>query len=77
MEVGENVVEVLATGGNNHLGGDNVDEVLIAHLVKTFKDETGIEVSGDPMAMQRLKEAAEKAKLSYLRLNRLISICHF
>lgn len=63
LEVGENVVEVLASGGNNHLGGDNVDEVLIDHLIDTFKSETGIDISGDPMAMQRLKEAAEKAKI--------------
>lgn len=63
LEVGENVVEVLATGGNNHLGGDNVDEALIDFLTKTFKDETGIDISSDPMAMQRLKEAAEKAKI--------------
>jgi len=63
LEVGENVVEVLATGGNNHLGGDNVDEILIESLLSTFKSETGIDVSKDPMAMQRLKEAAEKAKI--------------
>ena len=63
LEVGENVVEVLATGGNNHLGGDNVDETLIQFLVDTFKADTGVDVSADPMAMQRLKEAAEKAKI--------------
>lgn len=63
LEVGENVVEVLASGGNNHLGGDNVDEVLIDHLLATFKTDTGIDISKDPMAMQRLKEAAEKAKI--------------
>ncbi len=63
LEVGENVVEVLATGGNNHLGGDNIDEVLIKHLVTNFKNDTGVDVSNDPMAMQRLKEAAEKAKI--------------
>jgi molecular chaperone DnaK len=63
LEVGENVVEVLATGGNNHLGGDNVDEILIDFLLKTFKSESGIDISKDPMAMQRLKEAAEKAKI--------------
>ena len=63
LEVGENVVEVLATGGNNHLGGDNIDEVLIDFLVKEFKSDTGVDVTGDPMAMQRLKEAAEKAKI--------------
>lgn len=63
LEVGDNVVEVLATGGNTHLGGDNIDEVLIKYLVDTFKKDTGIDVSSDPMAMQRLKEAAEKAKI--------------
>lgn len=63
LEVGDNVVEVLATNGNTHLGGDNVDEILIDHLVKIFKKETGVDVSKDPMAMQRMKEAAEKAKI--------------
>ncbi|MEY4631605.1 MAG: hypothetical protein RIQ81_1725 [Pseudomonadota bacterium] len=63
LEVGENVVEVLATNGDTHLGGDNVDEVLIEYLVKDFKNSSGIDVSKDPMAMQRLKEAAEKAKI--------------
>ena len=63
LEVGENVVEVLATNGDTHLGGDNVDEMLIAHLTNTFKNDTGIDVSTDPMAVQRLKEAAEKAKI--------------
>ncbi len=63
LEVGDNVVEVLATNGDTHLGGDNVDELLIDHLIKTFKNESGIDVSKDPMAMQRLKEAAEKAKI--------------
>lgn len=63
LEVGENVVEVLATGGNNHLGGDNIDELLIKFLVDNFKSETGVNVTNDPMAMQRLREAAEKAKI--------------
>lgn len=63
LEVGENVVEVLSTGGDTHLGGDNVDELLIQWLVDNFKSETGVDVKGDPMAMQRLKEAAEKAKI--------------
>jgi molecular chaperone DnaK len=63
LEVGENVVEVLATNGDSHLGGDNVDEILIEHLVGQFKKDTGIDISKDPMAMQRLKEAAEKAKI--------------
>lgn len=63
LEVGDNVVEVLATNGDTHLGGDNVDEILIEYLVGEFKKQTSIDVSGDPMAMQRLKEAAEKAKI--------------
>ena len=63
LEVGDNVVEVLATNGDTHLGGDNVDEILIKFLIDTFKKETGIDVSKDPMAIQRLKEAAEKAKI--------------
>ena len=63
LEIGENVVEVLATNGDTHLGGDNIDEVLIDFLLKTFKTDTGVDVSNDPMAMQRLKEAAEKAKI--------------
>jgi len=63
LEVGDNVIEVLATNGNTHLGGDNIDEILIDFLVDRFKAENGIDVSKDPMAMQRLKEAAEKAKI--------------
>ncbi len=63
LEVGDNVVEVLATNGDTHLGGDNVDEILIKFLIDTFKKDTGIDVSKDPMAVQRLKEAAEKAKI--------------
>ena len=63
LEVGDNVVEVLSTNGDTHLGGDNIDEKLIEFLVAEFKKQTGVDVSGDPMAMQRLKEAAEKAKI--------------
>lgn len=63
LEVGENVVEVLATNGDTHLGGDNIDEILINYLTTNFKRDTGIDVSNDPMAVQRLKEAAEKAKI--------------
>jgi molecular chaperone DnaK len=63
LEIGENVVEVLATNGDTHLGGDNIDEILIDFLVDSFKKDTGVDVSADPMAMQRLKEAAEKAKI--------------
>jgi molecular chaperone DnaK len=63
LEVGDNVVEVISTNGDTHLGGDNIDQVLINHLVAEFKKDTGIDVSSDPMVIQRLKEAAEKAKI--------------
>lgn len=63
LEVGDNVVEVLATNGDTHLGGDNIDEKLIEWLISRFKADTGIDISKDPMAMQRLKEASEKAKI--------------
>lgn len=63
LEIGENVVEVIATNGDTHLGGDNFDEILIDHLLQTFKKDSGVDVSQDPMALQRLKEAAEKAKI--------------
>jgi molecular chaperone DnaK len=63
LEVGDNVVEVLSTNGDTHLGGDNIDESLIEFLVGEFKKQTSIDVSKDAMAMQRLKEAAEKAKI--------------
>jgi len=62
LEVSDGVVEVLSTSGDTHLGGDNIDEVLIGHLAQEFKKDTGIDIAGDPMVMQRLKEAAEKAK---------------
>jgi molecular chaperone DnaK len=63
LELGEGVFEVKATSGNTDLGGDDWDQRVIDHLVKTFKDQTGVDLSGDKMAMQRLKEAAEKAKI--------------
>jgi molecular chaperone DnaK len=62
LEVGDNVVEVKATNGDTHLGGDNFDQRIIDWLVSEFKREQGIDLSRDPMAMQRLKEAGEKAK---------------
>jgi molecular chaperone DnaK len=62
LEVGDNVVEVKATNGDTHLGGDNFDQRIIDWLVSEFRREQGIDLSRDPMAMQRLKEAAEKAK---------------
>ena len=63
IEMGEGVQEVLATAGNNRLGGDDFDKRVIDWMVSSFKTETGIDLSSDKMAMQRLKEAAEKAKI--------------
>lgn len=63
LDVGDGVFEVLSTNGDTHLGGDDWDQVLINHLVAQFKSKEGVDLSGDPMAMQRLKEAAEKAKV--------------
>ena len=63
LEVGDKVVEVLATNGDTHLGGDNIDQVIIDWLIAEFKKDTGIDVSKDKMVLQRLKDAAEKAKI--------------
>ncbi len=63
MEIGDGVFEVLATSGNNRLGGDDFDDRIIKYLVDEFKKDTGVDLSQDKMAMQRLKEAAEKAKI--------------
>jgi len=63
LEVGENVVEVKATNGDTHLGGDNLDHRIIDWLIAEFKKDQGIDLGKDPMALQRLREAAEKAKI--------------
>ena len=63
IEMGDGVQEVLATAGNNRLGGDDFDKRIMDWMVSSFKSETGIDLSSDRMAMQRLKEAAEKAKI--------------
>ncbi|MBA3439892.1 MAG: Hsp70 family protein, partial [Pyrinomonadaceae bacterium] len=63
LEVGEGVVEVKSTNGDTHLGGDDIDERLIQHIIEEFKRDQGIDLSGDKMALQRLKEAGEKAKI--------------
>ncbi len=63
LEVGEGVVEVKATNGDTHLGGDNIDQRVMDWLLEEFKKQEGIDLGKDPMAMQRLKEAAEKAKI--------------
>ena len=62
IEIGDGVIEVLATSGDNHLGGDDFDSKLTQYMIDEFKRNEGVDLSGDKMAMQRLKEAAEKAK---------------
>ena len=63
LEIGDGIVEVKATNGDNRLGGDDWDEKLVNHLVTTFKSKNGIDLTKDKMAMQRIREAAEKAKI--------------
>ncbi len=63
LEISSGVIEVLATAGNNHLGGDDFDQCVVEYLVKEFKREHRLDLSRDPAAMQRIKEAAEKAKI--------------
>jgi molecular chaperone DnaK len=63
LELGEGVFEVKATNGDTHLGGDDFDQRVIDWLVEEFRKDQGIDLSKDPMALQRLKEAAEKAKM--------------
>ena len=67
LEIGDGVIEVLATAGNNRLGGDDFDECVTKYLVDEFKRDQGIDLSTDRVAMQRLREAAEKAKMRPLR----------
>ena len=62
LDIGDNVFEVLSTNGDTHLGGDDLDEALIGHLGEEFRKQEGIDLRKDPMALQRLREAAEKAK---------------
>lgn len=69
LEISDGVFEVVATAGNNRLGGDDFDQRIMDYLVDTFKKEHGIDLSKDRMAMQRLKEAAEKAKIELSTLN--------
>ncbi len=63
LEVGDKVVDVVSTNGDTHLGGDDIDEKIIKYLIAEFKKDTGIDVSKDKMVLQRLKDAAEKAKI--------------
>ena len=69
IEMGDGVQEVLATAGNNHLGGDDFDQKIINWLVQSFKNDFGIDLSGDKTAMQRLKDEAEKAKIELSGIN--------
>jgi molecular chaperone DnaK len=69
LEVGDNVVEVKATNGDTHLGGDNFDERILIWMIDEFKKDQGIDLKGDKMALQRLKEAAEKAKIELSSAN--------
>ena len=69
LDIGEGVLEVLSTAGDTHLGGDDFDQRIIDWMVSEFKKSNGIDLSGDRMAMQRLKEAAEKAKIELSGLN--------
>ena len=62
IEIGDGVIEVLSTNGDTHLGGDDIDNVISKYMVDDFRNKEGIDLSGDKMAMQRIKEAAEKAK---------------
>ena len=64
LELGDGVFEVKSTNGDTHLGGDNIDQLLINWMVEAFKSDTGIDLTGDKMALQRLKEAAENAKIA-------------
>ncbi len=75
LEIGEGVVEVKATSGDNHLGGDDWDQKVVDWLVKKFKDGHGVDLSNDRMAMQRLREAAEKAKIELSARPRPRSTC--
>ncbi len=69
LEIGDGVVEVIATAGNNRLGGDDFDKRIMDYLTDSFRKDTGVDLSGDKMAQQRLKEASEKAKIELSNLN--------
>ncbi len=66
LELADGTFEVISTAGDNRLGGDDFDQVIIDHLVAEFKKENNIDLSQDKMALQRLKDAAEKAKKIFL-----------
>ncbi len=62
LEIGDDTIEVKSTGGDTHLGGDDIDQIVIKHFVEEFKKESGVDISKDQLALQRLKDASEKAK---------------
>ena len=66
IEIGDGVIEVLSTAGNNRLGGDDFDQKITDWMIEEFKKAEGVDLSADKMALQRLKEAAEKAKKDFL-----------
>ena len=75
LELGDGVFEVKSTAGDNHLGGDNFDKAVVDWLVAEFKRDQGIDLSKDPMALQRLYEAAEKAKIELSTTQSTTSTC--
>ena len=76
LEMGDGVFEVKATNGDTHLGGDDIDQRVIDWIIDEFKNEQGIDLAQGRMALQRLKEAGEKAKIELARRWRPKSICH-
>ena len=69
IEIGDGVIEVLSTAGNNRLGGDDFDQKVTDWMIEEFKKAEGVDLSADKMALQRLKEAAEKLKRTFFRNN--------
>ncbi len=76
IEIGDGVIEVLSTAGDNKLGGDDFDNVITQYMLDEFKKQEGVDLSTDKMAMQRLKEAAEKAKKEFLLQQQQTSTFH-
>ena len=75
LEIHDGVIEVKSTNGDTHLGGDDIDQRLINYLIEEFKKEQGIDLRNDKMALQRLKEAAEKAKIELSTVQKQKSTC--
>ena len=75
LQVDNEIVQVLATNGNTHLGGDDFDQRIMEYILEDFRKQSGIDLKNDPMALQRLKEAAEKAKVELSSMMETDSIC--